>query len=116
MKRRTLVLAGLGAGGLLAAAWLRPGDRGQPHDAYFQVLNQELKANGPMRPVLLIDLDRLDHTIEVVRKFLARSGKQLRLVEKSLPAPGLLRYIGERLGTHRQLSFHQPLLNPDARL
>jgi len=116
MKRRTLVLAGLGAGGLLAAAWLRPGDRGQPHDAYFQALNQELKANGPMRPALLIDLDRLDHNIEVVRQFLARSGKQLRLVEKSLPAPGLLRYIGERLGTQRLMSFHQPFLNHDARL
>ena len=115
MKRRTLVLAGLGAGGLLAA-WLRPGDRGQPHDVYFQALNQELKVNGPMRPTLLIDLDRLDHNIEVVRQFLARSGKQLRLVEKSLPAPGLLRYIGERLGTRRLMSFHQPFLNHDARL
>lgn len=116
MKRRTLVLAGLGAGGLLAAAWLRPRDRGQPHDAYFQALNQELKAHGPMRPALLIDLDRLDQNIEVVRQFLARSGKQLRLVEKSLPAPGLLRYIGERIGTQRLMSFHQPFLNHDARL
>lgn len=116
MKRRTLVLAGLGAGGLLAAAWLRPGDRGQPHDGYFQALNQELKASGPMRPSLLIDLDRLDRNIEVVRQFLARSGKQLRLVEKSLPAPGLLRYIGERIGTRKLMSFHQPFLNHDARL
>ncbi len=116
MKRRSFVLAGLAAGGLLAAAWLRPRDHGQPHDAYFQALNQELKANGPMRPALLIDLDRLDHNIEVVRQSLARSGKQLRLVEKSLPAPGLLRYIGERLHTRRLMSFHQPFLNHDARL
>ena len=116
MKRRAFVLAGLGAGGLLTAAWLRPGDRGRPHDAYFQALNEELRARGPMRPALLIDLDRLDHNIEVLRGFLARSGKQLRLVEKSLPAPGLLRYIGERLGTRRLMSFHQPFLNHDARL
>jgi D-serine deaminase-like pyridoxal phosphate-dependent protein len=116
MKRRTLLLAGLGAGGLLAGAWLRPGDQGRPHDDYFQALNRELAANGPMRPVLLIDLDRLDHNIEVVRGFLARSGKQLRLVEKSLPAPELLRYIGERLGTRKLMSFHQPFLNHDARL
>lgn len=116
MKRRSFVLAGLGAGGLLAAVGLRPGDRGQPHQAYFQALNRELKANGPMRPALVIDLDRLDHNIEVVRQFLARSGKQLRLVEKSLPAPDLLRYIGERIGTRRLMSFHQPFLNHDARL
>lgn len=116
MKRRAFVLAGLGAGGLLAAAWLRPRDHGQPHDAYFQALNQELKANGPMCPALLIDLDRLDHNIEVVRQFLARSGKQLRLVEKSLPAPGLLRYLGERIGTQRLMSFHQPFLNHDAQV
>ncbi|WP_160489054.1 DSD1 family PLP-dependent enzyme [Pseudomonas sp. R-28-1W-6] len=95
---------------------MRPGDQGRPHDAYFQALNRELKAHGPMRPALVIDLDRLDHNIEVVRQFLARSGKQLRLVEKSLPAPELLRYIGERLGTRRLMSFHQPFLNHDARL
>lgn len=116
MKRRSFVLVGLGAGGLLAAAGLRPRDQGQPHDGYFRTLNQELKARGPMRPALLIDLDRLDHNIEVVRQFLARSGKQLRLVEKSLPAPDLLRYIGERIGTRRLMSFHQPFLNHDARL
>ena len=116
MKRRSFVLAGLGAGGLLAAAWLRPRDQGLPHDEYFQALNRELQASGPMRPALLIDLDRLDHNIEVVRRFLARSGKQLRLVEKSLPAPQLLRYIGERIGSQRLMSFHQPFLNHDARL
>jgi D-serine deaminase-like pyridoxal phosphate-dependent protein len=116
MKRRSFVLAGLGVGGLLAAAWLRPRDRGQPHDEYFQALNRELKASGPMRPALVVDLDRLDHNIEVVRQFLVRSGKQLRLVEKSLPAPDLLRYIGERIGTRRLMSFHQPFLNHDARL
>lgn len=116
MKRRSFVLGGLGAGGLLAAAWLRPADRGQPHTEYFQALNRELQDHGPMRPTLLVDLDRLDQNIDVVRQFLARSGKQLRLVEKSLPAPQLLRYIGERLDTQRLMSFHQPFLNQDARL
>lgn len=115
MKRRTLLLAGLGVGGVLAGAWLRPRDLGAPHDAYFQALNRELQRQGPMRPALLIDLDRLDHNIEVVRQFLTRSGKQVRLVEKSLPAPELLRYIGERLTTRRLMSFHQPFLNEDAR-
>ena len=116
MNRRKFMFAGLGAGALLAgtAAWLRPADRGGPYDDYFRALNRELKANGPMCPVMLIDLDRLDHNIDVVMRSVRRGGKQLRLVEKSLPAPGLLEYIGKRAGTRRLMSFHQPFLNHDA--
>ncbi|MEL2330748.1 hypothetical protein, partial [Klebsiella pneumoniae] len=73
-----------------------------------------LKANGPMCPVLLIDLDRLDHNIDVVMRSVRRGGKHLRLVEKSLPSPGLLAYIARRAGTRRLMSFHQPFLNHDA--
>ena len=67
-----------------------------------------------MRPVMLIDLDRLDHNIDVVMQSVKRGGKHLRLVEKSLPAPGLLTYIAKRAGTQRLMSFHQPFLNHDA--
>lgn len=67
-----------------------------------------------MRPVLLIDLDRLDHNIDVVVQSVKRGGKQLRLVEKSLPSPGLLSYIARRAGTQKLMSFHQPFLNHDA--
>ena len=90
MNRRKFMFAGLGAGALLAgtAAWMRPADRGGPYDDYFRALNRELKANGPMCPVLLIDLDRLDHNIDVVMRSVRRGGKHLRLVEKSLPSPG----------------------------
>ncbi|WP_167797096.1 DSD1 family PLP-dependent enzyme [Pseudomonas fluorescens] len=93
---------------------MRPGDRGGPYSEYFCALNKELKDNGPMRPVLLIDLDRLDHNIDVVVQSLKRGGKQLRLVEKSLPSPGLLSYIAQRAGTQKLMSFHQPFLNHDA--
>ena len=95
-------------------AVLRPGDHGAPYSEYFRALNKELKEKGPMRPVLLIDLDRLDHNIDVVMQSVKRGGKQLRLVEKSLPAPGLLNYIGQRAGTQKLMSFHQPFLNHDA--
>ena len=117
MNRRGFLLSSLGVGAALTgvAAWLRPSDQGAPYSAYFQALNRELQRAGPMRPVLLIDLDRLDQNIEVVKASLARSGKQLRLVEKSLPAPGLLAYIGARVGSQRLMSFHQPFLNQDAR-
>ena len=87
---------------------MRPADRGGPYDDYFRALNRELKANGPMCPVLLIDLDRLDHNIDVVMRSVRRGGKHLRLVEKSLPSPGLLAYIARRAGTRRLMSFHQP--------
>ena len=45
-----------------------------------------------------------------------RGGKHLRLVEKSLPSPGLLAYIAKRAGTARLMSFHQPFLNHDAQV
>ncbi len=116
VNRRNFLLGTLGVSALLVGvgAWLRPGDRGAPYSDYFRALNRELKANGPMRPVLLIDLDRLDHNIDVVVQSIKRSGKHLRLVEKSLPAPGLLSYIAQRAGTQRLMSFHQPFLNHDA--
>jgi D-serine deaminase-like pyridoxal phosphate-dependent protein len=118
VNRRNFMLGTLGVGVLLAGlgAWLRPGDRGGPYSDYFRALNRELKEHGPMRPVLLIDLDRLDHNIDVVVESVKRSGKHLRLVEKSLPAPGLLSYIGQRAGTQRLMSFHQPFLNHDAQV
>jgi D-serine deaminase-like pyridoxal phosphate-dependent protein len=118
VNRRNFLFATAGIGALLAGAGLllRPGDRGAPYSEYFRVLNRELKEHGPMRPVLLIDLDRLDHNIDVVTQSVRRGGKHLRLVEKSLPAPGLLTYIAKRAGTQRLMSFHQPFLNHDAAL
>jgi len=115
MKRRTILLGGLGAlaiGGGLAA---RPKDRGAPYSDYFAALNAELKANGPMRPSLVIDLDALDHNIDTVAASVAKvPGRHFRIVEKSLPSPKLLAYIAARAKTHRLMSFHQPFLNHDA--
>ena len=116
VNRRNFLMGAAGVGVLMAGvgAWLRPGDRGAPYSDYFHTLNRELKEHGPMRPVMLIDLDRLDHNIDVVMLSVKRGGKHLRLVEKSLPAPGLLTYIAKRAGTQRLMSFHQPFLNHDA--
>jgi len=116
VNRRNFMLGTVGVGAFLlgVGAWLRPSDRGGPYSEYFRALNKELKDHGPMRPVLLIDLDRLDHNIDVVMQSVRRGGKQLRLVEKSLPSPGLLSYIAQRAGTQKLMSFHQPFLNHDA--
>ncbi|MNZ14782.1 hypothetical protein D3C78_317120 [compost metagenome] len=116
MNRRNFIVGTAGAGVLLAGvgAWLRPTDKGAPYSDYFARLNRELRALGPMRPVLLIDLDRLDHNVDVVMQSVRRAGKNLRLVEKSLPSPQLLDHIARRAGTRRLMSFHQPFLNHDA--
>ncbi len=116
MNRRKFLAGAAGAGVLLAGAgaWLRPSAQGAPHNDYFARLERELREHGPMRPVMLIDLDRLDHNIDVVTQSVHRAGKHLRLVEKSLPAPQMLEYIGQRADTRRLMAFHQPFLNHDA--
>jgi D-serine deaminase-like pyridoxal phosphate-dependent protein len=113
MDRRKFMLgagAAIVGGGLLA----RPSAHGQPYDDYFKALNQELKKNGPMRPCLVIDLDRMDHNLDRVTSTLARAGKHYRIVEKSLPSQKLIDYISKKAGTRRLMSFHQPFLNDDA--
>ena len=113
MKRRTFLL-GAGAAAV-GAGWLaRPGDHGAPYDAYFSALNQELKKNGPMRPCLVIDLDRMDHNLDLVTSRLKAAGKNYRIVEKSLPSQKLIDYISKKSGSRRLMSFHQPFLNDDA--
>jgi hypothetical protein len=85
MNRRQFVLGAATAavGGL----WLaKPRDRGAPYDEYFRALNAEFKREGPMRPCLVIDLDRMDQNLERVVTTLKRGGKHYRVVEKSLPA------------------------------
>ncbi len=115
MKRRHFLA---GAAGLAVGAGLlsRPGDRGAPHLEYFARLNEELKRHGPMRPALVIDLDRLDQNIDQVLASVARvPGRHYRIVEKSLPSVSLLDYVMQRSGSRRLMSFHQPFLNTDAR-
>jgi D-serine deaminase-like pyridoxal phosphate-dependent protein len=114
MKRRQVLigLAAVGAAG--AIGWAKPRDEGAPYDEYFATLNQELKKHGPMRPCLVIDLDRLDHNIDLVAASVKRDGKHYRIVEKSLPSKGLIEYIAKRASTRRLMSFHQPFINDDA--
>ncbi|MGH8082886.1 MAG: DSD1 family PLP-dependent enzyme [Lysobacter sp.] len=115
MKRRTFVL-GATAVAIAGAWWAKPGDHGAPYDAYFRALNAELKKNGPMRPCMVIDMDRLDRNIDRVVNTLRGAGKHYRIVEKSLPSQKLIEYIAQRANTHRLMSFHQPFLNLDAEL
>ena len=116
MNRRKFMLGAAGIGVVAAGGGLlaRPSDHGQPYDEYFRALNEELKKNGPMRPCLVIDLDRMDHNLDLVTSTLKRAGKNYRIVEKSLPSQKLIDYISKRSGSRRLMSFHQPFLNDDA--
>lgn len=108
MRRRQFILglAAAGAAGLL----LRPDDHGAPYDAYFSALNQMLKANGPGRPVLLIDLDRLERNCRRLTDSIG-DGQLYRVVAKSLPSIPLISHVMARTGATRVMSFHQPFLN-----
>ncbi len=116
MKRRHFVL-GATAAAVGGAFLLRPGDEGSPHSEYFASLNRELKKHGPMTPCMVIDLDRLDHNIELVRQsMLVPFGpKHFRVVAKSIPSGKMIDYVMQKAGTDRIMAFHQPFLNQQAR-
>mgnify|MGYP001826431585 CR=1 FL=1 len=79
----------MGTGAVAAAAaagitlW-RPEDAGAPHDDYFSTLNDMLKTEGPGRPVLLLDLDRMNHNIDLLARSVGPD-KTYRVVVKSRP-------------------------------
>lgn len=112
MKRRTLLLGG---GSLVTAAaastilW-RPDDLGAPHNQYFTNLNTLLKRQGPGRPVMLVDLDRLNHNVDLLASSVGRE-KTYRVVVKSLPSVPLLAHVMKRAKTNALMVFHQPFLN-----
>ena len=91
-----------------------PADRGAPHDGYFSAINAELTKHGPAHPCLILDLDRLDHNLAIVKKSM-NPGKSLRVVAKSLPSLALLDYVMKATGSNRLMAFHQPFLNDEAR-
>ncbi|MDX8482572.1 alanine racemase [Mesorhizobium sp. VK24D] len=76
--------------------------------AYFAELSKALKAAEIFQPCLVLDRDRLDGNIALVKERLA-PGLAVRLVDKSLPCLPLLSYIARALGTNRFMTFHPPV-------
>lgn len=109
MKRRSFIIGGasLAAG---AALLLRPADAGGAYSPYFSALNETLRHDGPGRPVMLIDQDRLLANAGKIRAQLA-PGKELRIVAKSLPSLPLLQLLMNIMQTQALMVFHQPHLN-----
>ncbi|WP_067521787.1 alanine racemase [Endozoicomonas ascidiicola] len=79
------------------------------HERYFQNLDKVLKNSGICQPTLVIDKQRLDQNIDHLKSVVDR-GFDYRIVAKSLPSIPMLRYIMERTGTRRLMSFHIPFL------
>ena len=80
------------------------------HDAYFSKLNDLLKRDGPGRPVMVVDVPRMNHNIDVIARSVGRQ-KTYRVVVKSLPSVPLLQHVLSRAGTNAMMVFHQPFLN-----
>ena len=111
MKRRTVLIGG----GALALAGIgtlatRPEERGAMHAPYFNGLAAALKRAGLNRPTLVIDRARLTANIAAVRKSVDAAKLPLRVVAKSLPAPGLLSAILTGMGTQRLMVFSAEML------
>lgn len=111
LTRRTWLLGGAALAGTTAAL-IRPADHGGPHSPYYAALNQMLRKSEVDRPVLLIDLDRLDRNIDRVVKSAAvgATAKTYRVVVKSVPSPALVDYIASRARTEALMCFHRPFL------
>lgn len=109
MKRRTFVIGTLGLAAT-GALLLRPRDTGGVYPPYFAALNSLLRTQGPGRPTLLIDQERLLANCEKVKLALAPK-LAFRVVAKSLPSIPLLQKVMQALDTRRLMVFHQPHLN-----
>lgn len=69
-----------------------------------------LKRDGPGRPVMILDLDRVNHNIDQLARSVGPE-KTYRVVVKSLPSVPLLDHVMRRAGTQALMVFHQPFLN-----
>ena len=109
MKRRTLVLGGIG-GALGAGFLLRPDDRGGDHAPYFKGLSAALDGDRLATPTLVIDRQRMLENIATLVSHV--NGRfDYRIVAKSLPSLPLLEAVMQASGSQRLMLFHQPFIN-----
>ena len=108
MKRRGFLI---GLGALAAGGWLlRPGNQGAPHTPYFQAINDRLKKDGPGRPLMLVDQQRLVRNCRTLKAMLPPRCA-LRIVAKSLPSVPMVQTVMRETGSNRVMVFHQPFMN-----
>ncbi|EMJ99483.1 alanine racemase [Leptospira sp. WS58.C1] len=90
---------------LLLIVFIKPKDNGAAYTSYFKDLNTELKENGPGKPIVLLDLDRLDSNLKLLKEKI-KPPLSYRIVVKSLPSIDLLKYIVNATGSKRLMVFH----------
>lgn len=76
---------------------------------YFNSISQALTQAGAYRPTLVVDKQRLDENLDALISVI-ETGFDYRIVAKSLPSVPLLKYIMQRSGSNRLMSFHLPFL------
>lgn len=108
MKRRNFLM--ISAAAVAGAWWLRPDDRGNPHDDYFSGLQNQLRLAGIGKPVLVIDQARMRRNCDRL-KALVGPHRDYRIVAKSLPSLAMVEDVMARTDSHRVMGFHQPFLN-----
>lgn len=80
-----------------------------PSTEYFKQVSRALSQAGAFRPTLVVDKQRLDENLDALLSVI-QSGFDYRIVAKSLPSVPLLKYIMQRSGSNRLMSFHLPFL------
>lgn len=109
MKRRTLLLGGLG--GAAGLAWLtRPTDQGADHAPYFQTMSGALHGANFASPTLVIDRQIMLDNIATLQNHIG-DRFHYRIVAKSLPSIPLLEEVMKVSGSNRLMLFHQPFIN-----
>jgi D-serine deaminase-like pyridoxal phosphate-dependent protein len=77
--------------------------------SYFGSIERALHTAGYSQPVLVIDRERLDQNLSLLKETLA-PGINVRVVSKSLPCHDLLHRVLESLDTNRVMTFNRAML------
>lgn len=78
-------------------------------DLRYERLATALRRAGYTQPTMVIDKEALDSNIQAVNAITQR-GFDYRIVAKSLPSVGLLRYVMNGTGSTRLMCFHLPFV------
>ena len=79
-----------------------------PEQGYFINLTEVLNQTQLWQPALLVDQNRLDQNLQLVRERVP-AHLDLRIVDKSLASIPLLKYIMRKLNCNKVMSFHLPV-------
>ena len=88
---------------------MRPSDRSGDRDEYFVALQRALRKASISTPTLVIDRERLNQNIELMKTHLPDK-MGYRVVAKSLPALELIKHVCRVANSQRLMTFNLPML------